>query len=91
MIQHSDLLIGPTIGMIAAVVLDGAAMIPLGAACGVILVIWQMSSRWTKVEDAINILTDRVGKIEEKIDKVDDRFNDFPCPNHNKQTRDQRK
>jgi negative regulator of sigma E activity len=37
----------------AALVLDGTAMVPLGAAAGVVLTIIAMTRKFTKMEDAI--------------------------------------
>lgn len=78
--------IGPVIGTLAAIVLDGTAMVPLGAAAGVVLVVWQMSARYTKVEDAIRANTAELCSQKEEMREIRKEFNEFksnfPCPNH---------
>ena len=45
--------LGPILGAMAALVLDGTAMVPLGAAGGVVLTIIVMTRKFTKMEDDI--------------------------------------
>lgn len=88
MIKHiSEYLVGPTVGAtIASMTIDQTTMVPLGVAAGVLIAIWQMSSRWTKVTDAIDGLKEQLktieDKMEEKIEKIEAKLEKFPCPNH---------
>ena len=52
------------IGALGAVVLDGTSMIPLGAAAGVILVVYRMTRRWTQVEDQVENMGEKLERIE---------------------------
>lgn len=56
--------VGPVLGGMAALVLDGTAMVPLGAAAGVVLTIVAMTRKFTKMEDAIEQMQSDVKEMK---------------------------
>jgi hypothetical protein len=88
-----DAAVGPVVGMVGAVTLDGAAMIPLGAALGAVVTLVglsiKMTKQWTVMEQTISRMQDAHVDTAEAMKEIKDsqqelarKFEHFPCPQH---------
>jgi hypothetical protein len=83
-ISMGKMIAGPVMGSLAAVVLDGASYMPLGAAAGVILTVVMLTRRWTKLEDSQQEMIARQQDMSTRLSKIEKLIETRPCVGNGK-------
>lgn len=77
---------GPVLGGLAAMVIDGTSMIPLGAAAGVVFTVVRLTQRWQRLEDRLESQEERMDERfeshEKSVKSLVTLINSRPCMNN---------
>lgn len=55
----------PIMGAITGYIIDGATLIPLGTTIGLLLVVYQITKRWTSIENTLEFLKEANSSIKD--------------------------